>query len=164
MVRRPPRSTLTDTLLPYTTLFRSGIGQTPNQIAAGAGTESLGLGDPVADAVVTLSAAQARDAFDQLSGEIHASTRSALIEDSRFVRQAIWDRLRSTGQDSRGGAWGQAIGSWGHLGGNGNAARLDRSTGGILMGLDWAGEAMRLGVTRSEEHTSELQSLMRISN
>src|SRR3546814_1216315 len=70
----------------------AGIGQTPNQIAAGAGTESLGLGDPVADAVVTLSAAQARDAFDQLSGEIHASTRRALIEDSRFVRQAIWDR------------------------------------------------------------------------
>src|SRR3546814_13519619 len=24
MIRRPPRSTLTDTLLPYTTLFRSG--------------------------------------------------------------------------------------------------------------------------------------------
>src|SRR3546814_18306787 len=26
MVRRPPRSTRTDTLFPYTTLFRSGIG------------------------------------------------------------------------------------------------------------------------------------------
>src|SRR3546814_16221896 len=26
MIRRPPRSTLTDTLLPYTTLFRSGDG------------------------------------------------------------------------------------------------------------------------------------------
>src|SRR3546814_18257827 len=25
MIRRPPRSTLTDTLLPYTTLFRSGV-------------------------------------------------------------------------------------------------------------------------------------------
>src|SRR3546814_943198 len=25
MIRRPPRSTLTDTLLPYTTLFRSGF-------------------------------------------------------------------------------------------------------------------------------------------
>src|SRR3546814_16658808 len=25
MIRRPPRSTLTDTLFPYTTLFRSGI-------------------------------------------------------------------------------------------------------------------------------------------
>src|SRR3546814_9471216 len=26
MIRRPPRSTLTDTLFPYTTLFRSGEG------------------------------------------------------------------------------------------------------------------------------------------
>src|SRR3546814_9111222 len=41
----------------------AGIGQTPNQIAAGAGTESLGLGDPVADAVVNISAAPARVAF-----------------------------------------------------------------------------------------------------
>src|SRR3546814_7679508 len=27
MIRRPPRSTRTDTLFPYTTLFRSGVGQ-----------------------------------------------------------------------------------------------------------------------------------------
>src|SRR3546814_1949595 len=27
MIRRPPRSTLTDTLFPYTTLFRSHIGE-----------------------------------------------------------------------------------------------------------------------------------------
>src|SRR3546814_5934588 len=27
MIRRPPRSTRTDTLFPYTTLFRSGMGQ-----------------------------------------------------------------------------------------------------------------------------------------
>src|SRR3546814_2726218 len=30
MIRRPPRSTRTDTLFPYTTLFRSGHG-TPNR-------------------------------------------------------------------------------------------------------------------------------------
>src|SRR3546814_6555103 len=34
MVRRPPRSTRTDTLFPYTTLFRSGDGQALS-IAAG---------------------------------------------------------------------------------------------------------------------------------
>src|SRR3546814_1214017 len=27
MIRRPPRSTVTDTLFPYTTLFRSGLGE-----------------------------------------------------------------------------------------------------------------------------------------
>src|SRR3546814_5435368 len=29
MIRRPPRSTRTDTLFPYTTLFRSGVGAAP---------------------------------------------------------------------------------------------------------------------------------------
>src|SRR3546814_4138277 len=29
MIRRPPRSTRTDTLFPYTTLFRSGVGRVP---------------------------------------------------------------------------------------------------------------------------------------
>src|SRR3546814_10971925 len=31
MIRRPPRSTRTDTLFPYTTLFRSGVGATAPQ-------------------------------------------------------------------------------------------------------------------------------------
>src|SRR3546814_14776867 len=30
MIRRPPRSTRTDTLFPYTTLFRSTIGKSPS--------------------------------------------------------------------------------------------------------------------------------------
>src|SRR3546814_6993215 len=32
MIRRPPRSTLTDTLFPYTTLFRSVRGRLPEEI------------------------------------------------------------------------------------------------------------------------------------
>src|SRR3546814_10971469 len=32
MIRRPPRSTRTDTLFPYTTLFRSIINHLPNQL------------------------------------------------------------------------------------------------------------------------------------
>src|SRR3546814_3723047 len=34
MIRRPPRSTRTDTLLPYTTLFRSGHAQPPRAVEA----------------------------------------------------------------------------------------------------------------------------------
>src|SRR3546814_2101881 len=33
MIRRPPRSTLTDTLFPYTTLFRSGLAAGIDQLA-----------------------------------------------------------------------------------------------------------------------------------
>src|SRR3546814_5434214 len=35
MIRRPPRSTRTDTLFPYTTLFRSGAGHHQAQVRVG---------------------------------------------------------------------------------------------------------------------------------
>src|SRR3546814_18052185 len=35
MIRRPPRSTRTDTLFPYTTLFRSHVGEKFRLVAAG---------------------------------------------------------------------------------------------------------------------------------
>src|SRR3546814_4994307 len=49
MIRRPPRSTRTDTLFPYTTLFRSVYGTDPERLKPdGAGTaelrEALGVG------------------------------------------------------------------------------------------------------------------------
>ena len=132
----------------------AGIGLTPNQIAAGAGTESLGWGSPVADAVMQLAVEQGRDAFDQLSGEIHASARTAMVEDSRLVRHAVWDRLRGASDSERSGVWGQAIGSWGHTAGNGNAARLDRSTGGVLIGIDRASDTLRFGVVGGYSRTT----------
>src|SRR3546814_17422121 len=41
MIRRPPRSTRTDTLFPYTTLFRSPVERSPSSVAAGLGYASL---------------------------------------------------------------------------------------------------------------------------
>ena len=38
--------------------------------------------------------------------------------------------------DNRFAAWGQALGAWGNLDGNGNAATLQRSLGGIISGFD----------------------------
>ncbi|GAB7562716.1 hypothetical protein LG202_07550 [Methylobacillus methanolivorans] len=87
-------------------------------------------------------------ALDQLSGEIHASARNTLIEDSRFVRNASLDRVRQAfgsvaamGNNSTvdGGAyttWTQVVGNWGHDSGTQNAARLSRRTGGLLFGAD----------------------------
>src|SRR3546814_14181646 len=40
MIRRPPRSTRTDTLLPYTTLFRSSLSQLPHGSGGGDGAVS----------------------------------------------------------------------------------------------------------------------------
>ena len=70
------------------------VAQTPNQFAAAGGITSLGAGNPVFDAVLPLSADQARHAFDLLSGEIHASILTMLLEQSRFIRDSIGGRLR----------------------------------------------------------------------
>src|SRR3546814_9130224 len=67
MIRRPPRSTRTDTLFPYTTLFRSAYGRIKARIFTGCqhavvnrddaavmalapnGARSFGLSEPAAD-------------------------------------------------------------------------------------------------------------------
>ena len=55
--------------------------------------QSLGLGNPLYNAVLSKSIISARQSFDATSGEIHASAFTAAFEDSRFVREAILDRL-----------------------------------------------------------------------
>ena len=82
----------------YLTLTRNSlefaaIGNTPNQRATGSGVELLGLTNPLVLAALFLNPDQARDAFDRLSGEIHPSLRTAMIEDSRFIRDAVLGRL-----------------------------------------------------------------------
>src|SRR3546814_8234083 len=95
MIRRPPRSTRTDTLFPYTTLFRS---------LKGPAVRNASLGASAADAADLLTAVT-------------------------FIR-----------------------------GVEGKEAELQRE----LLALTAATRA-EAGNFRSEEHTSELQSLMRIS-
>lgn len=145
---------------------------TRNQLAAAAGVESLGAGNAAYNAVVTLpdDAARIRAGFDALSGEIHASAKTALIEESRFVRDAVIDRMRTAfgavassatpvhtyganqaasaaATTDRFAAWGNAFGSWGHADNDGNAARLKRSTRGLLVGADGeVFDAWRAGV------------------
>lgn len=136
----------------------ASVGMTPNQIATGGGADSLPSTHPVVQALVQLDVPQAQYAFDQLSGEIHASARTALIEDSRFIRNAVNDRLRAAfgGVGASGtvttyvdgkpvtvqantdhlAVWGQGFGSWGHTSGDGNAATLNRKTGGFFVGAD----------------------------
>jgi len=166
----------------YLTMIRNGVtfdnvGQTRNQKATGAGVESLGGENLVYSAVLNLSEGQARAAFDQLSGEIHASTKTALIEDSRFIRNAVNDRIRAAfdGVGASGTAvtyedgvpkpveantdrlavWGQGFGSWGHADGDGNAARLKRSTGGFFFGVDApVFDTWRFGAVAGYSHVS----------
>lgn len=172
-----------DTTNIYLTMQRNnvtfaGIGLTPNQIATGGGVESLGWGSPVYSAAVNLSADQARAAFDRLSGEIHSSAKTALIEDSRFLRDAVNDRIRAAfdgvaasngmatayiggnpqavaANTDRFAVWGRGFGSWGHTDGDSNAARLNRSTGGFFIGADTpAFDTWRFGAVMGYSQTS----------
>ncbi|MBI1651382.1 hypothetical protein I9S53_15945, partial [Hyphomicrobium sulfonivorans] len=68
-------------------------GQTPNQIAVAKALDQFPLGNPLTSAIAGLSIPQAQQAFNALSGEIHASVGSALADDSRYVREAITGRL-----------------------------------------------------------------------
>lgn len=129
-------------------------GMTANQCAVGDAVFSLGSGS-VFDAVVNLSDVEAPGALDQLSGEIHASVASLLIEDSRFARETTSDRLRQAfkapdagpGTGSGIAAWGRAFGSLSRRDGDGNFAAMDRDIGGLFMGGDAAlTDDVRLGL------------------
>jgi fibronectin-binding autotransporter adhesin len=68
------------------------VAITRNQKATAAGLQELGSG-PLFNAVIGQSVAGALQAFDALSGEIHATAVSAAFEDDRLPREAILDRL-----------------------------------------------------------------------
>src|SRR3546814_4788460 len=120
MIRRPPRSTRTDTLCPYTTLFRS-YRATPVTSIYG-DTPSL---------TGTVNAAGLRN----------GDTLTAVTSGA-----AIW--TSAAGATSDIGAYAVA--------GSGLAA--DSHNYNVTFAQDAAN-----ATARSEEHTSELQSLMRIS-
>jgi len=154
------------------TLLRNDVGfadiaQTPNQRATAGALGAVGSTGPLYGALVTLDAASARSAFDQLSGESYASTKTALIDDSRYVRDAINRHLigASNGADgvqnsSADGvtAWTSAWGYSGDHDSNGNAARLIDNGGGLLVGADLAvGSNTRFGaVVGYGENTADV--------
>ena len=85
---------------------------TPNQASAGRAAEALGFGNPVFNAILGLTATEARGAFDLLSGEVHASAVTAAVEESRLVRDALLDRLRGLGTPAAGGQSQSAFASY----------------------------------------------------
>src|SRR3546814_6316952 len=105
MIRRPLRSTRTDTLFPYTMLFRPAVRRRT-------------FAPPLSDG---------------LRGRLAAARAAGVVRERRALLEG------------RGGAGVARF----------SADRMGR--------MELAGRYARAGVGRSEEHTSELQSLMRIS-
>src|SRR3546814_3431268 len=118
MIRRPPRSTRTDTLFPYTTLFRSRFE----------------LGDEAA-------VARAIDALLAQHGVIDILINNASVRDRRGLPDLDRAALRALLEIDLIAPF--------------DLARL------LAPAMPAGGRI--INISRSEEHTSELQSLMRIS-
>ncbi|AUU10454.1 autotransporter serine protease [Serratia marcescens] len=142
----------------------ASVAQTSNERAVAAAADALAAGNPVYESLLSSgTAGEARQAFRQLSGQIHADIASALVNDSRYLREALNGRLRqaeglassSAIKADEGGAWAQLLGAWDHASGDANATGYQASTYGVLVGLDSAAaDDWRLGVATGYTRTS----------
>ncbi|MEL5267156.1 S8 family serine peptidase, partial [Serratia marcescens] len=115
----------------------ASVAQTPNERAVAAAADALAAGNPVYESLLgSGTAGEARQAFRQLSGQIHADIASALVNDSRYLREALNGRLRqaeglassSAIKADEDGAWAQLLGAWDHASGDANATGYQAST------------------------------------
>lgn len=132
------------------TAFASLAG-TRNARAVAGGLDSLGVSSALWNQVAQLDSATAQQTFNTLSNELHASTQTALIEDSRLIRNAMVGRLHDaqsqdatsssgaqslTGSNDRGVVWTQALGAWGKTDSTRDLSGLKTRTKGVLLGAD----------------------------
>src|SRR3546814_2369264 len=135
MIRRPPRSTRTDTLFPYTTLFRS-LGSSDLPVSPAPGFGGILLGGIVAGHMPGLDP----ELFDDLHRLTLQLQEGHRIPQPRLRHRFQVDRIGLTRSVHR-------------LVGEGEDLEFVLADKG----------APAQHILRSEEHTSELQSLMRIS-
>ena len=133
-------------------------GGTLNEIDAGTGVDGIAQTSPLYVAVAeSPDLASARAAFDQVSGEIHPSARGALLDESRYVREAALGRTADAAAAGSAGIalWAQGTGAWGSADGGapGGAARLDLSAQSIFVGLDTGLGGWRAGVLGGYTHS-----------
>ncbi len=128
-----------------------------NQRALAAGLDTLQQsGEALAlyNQLLMLDADQAREAFDHLSGEIHASNRALLLDD-RFLHEGIGQRLRGNPSIKAhgGGFWLSGGGASNRQDGrNDGVADSRQHREGLMAGLDWTfGEAWTVGLVAGTE-------------
>jgi len=154
-----------------TRAFPTGAN-TPNQRAVAGALESMDADSALRQYAATLAVGQTEDAFDSLSGEIHASVSSTLLQGAAQVRQTPLAKLRANLQaTARAGsytaavgvsdgpvltgempassalpAWAEIVGNWQTVDTDGNAAQIRQHVGGLFVGADRAvGAGWRVG-------------------
>lgn len=139
-----------------------GAGGTINQSGTGSGIQSLGPNHPIYKTVVSMNKFQAQNMFDNLSGEIHASLKGAVLSNSDYARKSVNQHLmgKSEGVNSKQidngkGLW---VSTWAH-GGNikadQNAVKLKNDGWGVLLGADlFANDKTTVGLALGYEQTN----------
>lgn len=128
------------------------IGITPNQKNTADGIESLDSSNPIVNEILNLDAVSARNAYDNLSGEIHATTQAALLSD-RYIRDAINEHLLIDANQKEHGLWITSWGAMGTLKSDNNAAKADNNTFGIMLGAEQSiNDTAQIGLALSYQH------------
>ena len=106
---------------------------------------------PLQEEILTMDIDDARTALKQLSGSWHASVRSFLLEEGRYVREAVLANAYGSGLE-RGtvqtalSSWGEFYGASGRRGSRNGVAGDRHHTQGVVLGMDApAGRDWRLG-------------------
>ena len=124
----------------------AALATSRNQVRSAAALEALGIGDTLFEAVLAQDAPGARMAFDTLSGEVHAHAGATLVQDGRYVRDALLAAPAPGGDGF--GLWGQALRSDGDA--NANATRgsaaLSTRHDGLIAGFDFRAGEFAIGV------------------
>lgn len=136
---------------------------TANQRAVAGAADTLAVGQGLPQPLTLLFPQQVGGALDGLSGELHAATPLALVESSRYVRDAALGRAAGarSPQDEASqntGAWVQAIGGSGTLDGDANTARTRSTTSGLLAGIDHDIGGWQLGLLLGNGRTDSRQA------
>ena len=133
------------------------VAETSNQWNTAGALSTLTQSGPslaLYNSLLLLSAPEAREAFNQLSGEAYPSMQSNLIAGSNKLFNVLNQRMLRVFdndalpvppmamslvqplQDQNNGVWGQTFGSWSKNSGDGNTGKLDGNTAGFLIGAD----------------------------
>ena len=94
------------------TVFRD-VAATPNQAAVATALDQSPIDSPLVLALLNQTEPGARQAFDALSGEVHATVAGVLVNDSHFMRDAILARLVQAHHSVPGGTSFAALGAAG---------------------------------------------------
>src|SRR3546814_5691407 len=136
MIRRPPRSTRADTLFPYTTLFQSTDACLRQRVVY----------------------------YDLDQDALRPEFQAAMACHAKYLRDRPSSRMTLEGNADERGSRDYNLGL-GERRANSvsSALQANGGSGGQITVVSYGEERPTCTASRSEEHTSELQSLMRIS-